>query len=118
MTRVLFVEDEEDLRTVYAEILEDAGFQVSAVESVPDGIRMHREHLFDVVVTDFRVGNDTGGRLIREVRSFDSSARILLMSGTFLDAAEGALFGADLTLKKPLKPIDLLKGVRALLEKG
>ena len=63
-TKLLYVEDDEDLRDVIAGILIEAGFEVTAESSAESALeRLERDH-YDIVLTDYNLLRETGAWLL------------------------------------------------------
>jgi len=60
---VLIVEDEQCIRDVLVELFETDGVQVSAAGTLEEAKRLLARHLFDLVVTDLRLGGRRDGGL-------------------------------------------------------
>lgn len=68
MTKLLIVEDEENLRDLYAEELEESGYEVSRASNGKEAIELVRKKDFDLVIMDIRMpemdGIETLGKII------------------------------------------------------
>lgn len=53
--RVLIVEDDEDSREIYREVLEDSGFEVETAVTGPEGLRMARERHPHAILMDISI---------------------------------------------------------------
>lgn len=80
---LLFVEDEEDLRTVVVEALKDQGFSVtSASDGVEAFAYLRGDTRYAVVVTDVSMpGGVSGLEVAAEVAQAQPDARVLVVSG-------------------------------------
>jgi CheY-like chemotaxis protein len=78
--RVLVVEDDARTRDVLARLLREEGF---SVEACPDGeqalARVGREP-FDVMLTDYKMGELTGLELVRRVKRAWPGVRCMIVS--------------------------------------
>lgn len=64
---VLVVEDARDVRELFANVLEDAGYRVECAESVRGALRMLRTGLgVDVIIADYNLADGTGAELIHQ----------------------------------------------------
>jgi CheY-like chemotaxis protein len=64
---VLVVEDAPDVRELFAEVLQDAGYRVECAESVQEALRVLRTGAgVDVIVADYNLGDGTGAELIHQ----------------------------------------------------
>ncbi len=64
-TRLLYVEDDEDLRDMIASTFIEAGFDVTAESSAEDALDRLASARFDVVLTDYNLTGETGAWLLR-----------------------------------------------------
>lgn len=80
---VLFVEDEDDLRTVVVEALASQGFQVTPASNGDEAIVLLRgDAKFAVVVTDFNMPDSANGLEVAvEAATAQPHARVMLASG-------------------------------------
>ncbi len=63
-TKLLYVEDDDDLRDMIAGVFVDAGFDVTAVSSAEAALRELEGAHYDVVVTDYNLTGETGAWLL------------------------------------------------------
>lgn len=107
MARILIIDDDEIIRVLLREILEEAGHEV---EDAPDGragLRCFRKSAPDLVITDILMPEKDGVELIMELQDLNPRVRIVAMSGggRGLDAAFNLRmaqdFGARRVLVKP-----------------
>jgi hypothetical protein len=114
---VLVVDDDEGIRSFFAKVLEDGGYQVIAVCDGAEAQTRLETDSFDLVIMDLVMPNAEGIETIRAIRQTRPGLRLIAVSGafdgTFLKAA--ALLGANATLQKPVSPDLLLATVRDLL---
>lgn len=80
---VLFVEDEDDLRTIVAEALTAQGFAVTAAHNGVEAIAFLRGNAqFAIVVTDYSMPEGASGLdVAREAAAVQPNARIMIASG-------------------------------------
>jgi len=115
--RVLVVDDEEDIRTLAAEILREGGYDVETAEGGPDAVaRMEHSH-FDLLLTDLGMPDMSGWEVARACRERRPGIRVLLLTGwgATLDPAEVKRNGIDRTMQKPFHLRDLLAAAHDLL---
>jgi len=81
--RVLFVEDENDLREMVGDALAESGFQVDLAQDGVEALRLLREgHSYDVLVSDIRMpGGVSGIDVSTEAFQRMPSLPIILVSG-------------------------------------
>ena len=114
--RVLVVDDEHVIADTLAIILNQAGFDASAVYSGSDAVASARSTAPDLVITDVFMPDLNGIQAAIQIRSFLPSCKILLFSGQAATAdllenarAQGHEFEI---LAKPVHPQDLLAKLR------
>jgi DNA-binding response OmpR family regulator len=117
---ILVVDDEGPICTLVQIALEQAGYQVEAVEDGFKASRKLRGQNYDLLITDLLMPDRDGLELIREARRDYPGMRIIAMSGGgkvgrehYLKIAKG--MGADATLAKPFLPRDLCDAVDHVL---
>jgi two-component system copper resistance phosphate regulon response regulator CusR len=114
--RILVAEDDPGLRGVLVLGLEDAGFQVDAVERGDDAIDQLKFYEYDVAVLDWRMPGAEGVEVVRWARRHERPTALLMLTArdTPPDRIAGLDAGADDYLVKPFDFGELLARVRAL----
>jgi PAS domain S-box-containing protein len=114
--RILLVDDEAALRAALAKLLEQHGFEVTAVSSAPDALRELDTAAFAILVSDVVMPTMSGVQLAAHVRADRPDLPIVLMSG-YSEELDGVGEHAPLTrrLRKPFTHEELLTAVDALL---
>jgi len=120
MPRVLVIDDEAVIRDLIAEILADAGFDVTSAASATDGLEELGSHRFDIVVSDIVMPGLTGIELLEQVRLQRPSLPVVLVTGAgthamLTDALSG---GADGLVMKPFSHAELVRAVTTALERS
>lgn len=120
MARVLLSDDDEPLRKVVSTMLERGGHAVTAAASLAECRQELARGLPDLLITDLlsREGDEVGA--LAEIRRAYPGLKILAISGAFAGAGGNLLdlavqAGADATLAKPFRSVELLAAVNALL---
>jgi CheY-like chemotaxis protein len=112
--KILLVEDCPELRGIVTEMLEGSGYQVAAVASGDEALKLLRtnKHQMDMIVTDLTMPNMTGYELIQAALELNPALHFLYVSGyTNQNVADAFNF-----LEKPFKKVDLLNKVRTILD--
>lgn len=88
--RILYVDDEESLVMLGADLLEDYGYQVDCACSGDEALSLFRKSpgAFDVVVTDESMPGMTGIELAQEIYRHASGVPIIICSGHLLTMHE------------------------------
>jgi DNA-binding response OmpR family regulator len=130
MSRIIVIDDEEDIRNVLKEVLERAGYDVETAENSDMGLQKLRTTGADLVITDIIMPGKDGVDTAYQIRMEFPRTRIIVISGggnvtpmeyepsaikttAYLASADAA--GADLTLTKPFDRREILDAVNALI---
>ena len=129
MTRVIIIDDEEDIRIVLKEIFIRAGFDVGVASDGAEGLTLIRETGADLVITDIIMPGSDGVETAYDIRMEFPNTKIIVMSGggnagpleyepsaisttAYLASAEAV--GADMTITKPFDRAELIKAAKDL----
>jgi two-component system, NtrC family, response regulator PilR len=102
--RILVVDDEPDLRTLYELTLLREGYRVEAAGDLAQAREQLREHGFDAVITDMRLPDGLGLELLRELVAGQRAERCVVITahGSAENAVEALKAGAFDYLTKPV----------------
>jgi DNA-binding NtrC family response regulator len=116
---LLFVDDERNMRLSLETIMADAGYDVRAVESAEEALKLLRQNEFFMVITDGRLGGMSGYELLKEIRAHWPELPVLIVTAyaTPKLAVEAIKAGADDYLAKPYEPEELLHAVERYAER-
>jgi two-component system cell cycle sensor histidine kinase/response regulator CckA len=116
---VLLVEDEESLRNMVREILEDSGYTVIEAHDAGHALEIAERHPapIDLLMTDVVMPGMSGRDLAARLAASHSETRVLYMSGYTDDAVvlHGVLAADVAFLQKPFTPEALARKVREVL---
>jgi len=120
MSTFLVVEDEEAIRSVFVEIIQDA-FPKSTVLDAGDGkkaLEIFKANKIDLVLTDIKMPKMDGVELLQEIRAIDLNVAVVVTSGHGdIDVAvECIKIGAQDYLPKPPDLNKLLSTLQTALE--
>jgi DNA-binding NtrC family response regulator len=114
---VLAVDDDEDIRTLVAEVLGLAGFRVLTAASGEAALDLlDGDEPIDVLFTDVVMSGLSGMELARRARRRRPLLRVLVASGYWPYIVTE--LGASECLSKPYEATELVASVRRLLEDG
>src|SRR5919199_5823386 len=101
--RVLVVDDEPDLRTLYELTLLREGYRVDTAADVAHACRHLAEATFDAVITDMRMPDGSGLDLLQHLRQRQRSERCIVITayGSADNAVNALKAGAFDYLTKP-----------------
>jgi CheY-like chemotaxis protein len=119
MTRVLFIDDNDDFRKLALRWLRNDGIEAEGAANGVQGLALQRARPADVIVTDIFMPEKEGIETIHELRREFPEVKIIAVTGLeplrHYDVFEVARqVGAMKTLKKPFKFEDLIAAVREL----
>ncbi|MEY3474010.1 MAG: hypothetical protein RL087_468, partial [Pseudomonadota bacterium] len=111
--RLLVVDDEPDLRTLYELTLVREGYDVESAGSVDEAWQMICEAAYDAVITDMRLPDGTGLELLQRLEKAGRRERAIVITayGSAENAVEALKAGAYDYLTKPVD----LKQFRAVV---
>jgi CheY-like chemotaxis protein len=116
--RILLVDDNKGGLMARGAVLEEIGYRVEGALSGEKALALFREHLFDLVVTDYRIPDMDGSELIASIREKRDGVPIVLLSG-FVDALglNELNTGADVVIMKSANEVPhLIRAVSRLLK--
>lgn len=129
MTRVIVIDDEDDVRIVLKEILVRAGFEVEVASTGEEGLELLRQCEAELVVTDVIMPGKDGVETVYDIRMEFPNTKIIVISGggnvgvgdyspdsikTAAYLASAAAVGADITMTKPFSREELVNAALAL----
>jgi two-component system response regulator PilR (NtrC family) len=111
--RLLVVDDEPDLRTLYELTLLRDGHDVETAGTVDDARLLITEHQYDAIITDMRLPDGTGLDVLRHLEQTGRSEKAIVITahGSAENAVEALKAGAFDYLTKPVD----LKQFRAVV---
>jgi two-component system alkaline phosphatase synthesis response regulator PhoP len=118
-SRILLVEDDEDVQLIVADLLRGHEHEVVVSGDGHEGLRVAGQQHFDLLILDVMLPGLSGFDLCRGVRErgFDGAILMLTARAQIDDRVEGLHTGADDYLIKPFDPKELLARVSALLRR-
>jgi len=117
-SRILVIDDEENIRYTFDSFLSDEGYRVTTVGSLSEGQALLAQQEFDLVFLDILLGRESGLDILREVRQKGLHCLVVMITGApdVETAAEAVRFGAFDYIPKPVQQGNLLRVARAALE--
>lgn len=109
MKKVLIVDDEPLMRISISDALKEEGFTVVETGLGLEGIRLIKEGLFDLVITDLRLPDSDGIEVLRSCKQYSPESKVILITayGSVDTAVEAMKMGAYDYITKPF-PMDKL----------
>jgi len=120
-SKVLAVDDEEDILELVRYNLSTEGYEVTAVTSGEEGLRHAREKRPDLIVLDLMLSGMDGLEVYKllngDPKTRDIPVVMLTAKGEEADIVTGLELGADDYITKPFSPRVLQARVRAVLRR-
>jgi len=121
MTRILLVEDDDDVREMVYQILTREGYEVEQTANGRLALESFQKNPADLVITDLIMPEKEGLEMIRDLVNGYTGVKIIAISGGGrLDPGDylrtARVFGARKTIHKPFGRSELLDTVKAVLE--
>ena len=122
-TRVLVVEDAEEVSTLLDDLLRREGFAVAIAHDGQEAVDyIASEPAADLAVLDIMLPNFDGFELIKKIRQSESWKAVPIVMLTAKaepkDVARARELGATDYIPKPFQPGDLLERLRRVLKNG
>jgi len=80
MTKILLVEDEEDIAKSLKAGLERKGFQVDTFTDPTQALAKYKPHAYDLLLIDIRMPKMNGFELVREIRKVDDDSEVWFLT--------------------------------------
>lgn len=111
---ILVVEDEELMRSILRQLLEEEGWHVYTASSGETALEIFPNAEIDVTLTDIKMSGMDGLELLSKIKAIDEEAMVIVMTAySSVDSAIAALRrGVYDYITKPFVNEDLLKTVR------
>ena len=115
--RVLVVDDDRDACELIALVLQQAGYEVDAVQDGFQALKAVTSRRPDLVITDLQMPGMNGLELIRRIQAVDGEIPVVLTTGAETrDVCTGAnAYGAEVCLVKPINLDELLWSIECAL---
>jgi two-component system alkaline phosphatase synthesis response regulator PhoP len=121
MTKILIVDDEQNIRDLVSYALQAAGFETMCFADGTELFAALRQELPTLILLDVMLPGDDGVTLLRRLKA---SARtsglpviLLTAKGSEYDRVTGLDLGADDYVTKPFSVLELVSRVRAVLRR-
>jgi len=118
--KALVIDDEQIVLDSVSQILTDENYKVDVSLSGREGLNQAIEKEYDIVLTDIRMPDIGGMRVLRDVKRARPSLPVIIMTGyaSVKSAVQAMKLGAADYLEKPFEPDQLLKAVELALDRA
>lgn len=101
-SRILIVEDDEEMRALLSDMIEEEGYEAASVNNGSEAFRKLAKESFDLIITDVRMPGLTGLDILPGIKKLQPDVPIIVITA----------FGSEEVQKKALE-----RGANAYLEK-
>mgnify|MGYP001396650799 FL=1 len=116
---ILVVDDDDRIRNLLKEYLNDNNFMISTAQDANDAKIKLKHFKFDIIVLDVMMPGQDGYSLTKEIRSKNNQPIILLTAkGEVENRIKGLEYGADDYISKPFEPKELLLRIKNIISKN
>jgi len=116
---ILVVDDDDRIRELVKEYLNDNGFIVSTGSSAEEGKTKLSYFKFDLIVLDVMMPGQNGFELTKEIKEKSDIPILLLTAKSEVEnRIQGLVLGADDYLGKPFEPKELLLRIKNIIKKN
>ena len=116
--KTLVIDDEQIVLDSVSQILTDENYKVDISLSGREGLNQALQRDYDIVLTDIRMPDIGGMRVLRDIKRAKPSLPVIIITGyaTVQSAIQSMKLGAADYLEKPFEPEHLLKAVASALD--
>ena len=120
MTKILIIDDDDQLRTSFAKLLREENYDVVSAASGEAGIEIVEAMPLDLVVLDVRLPGMNGIETFQAIRDIDSKLPVIIVTafGTTETAIEAIKAGAFDYLLKPFDIPEMLSMIEQAVDAG
>ena len=111
--KALVIDDEQIVLDSVSQILTDEGYEVDVSLSGREGLDWAIERTYDIVLTDIRMPDIGGMRVLRDIKRIKPSLPVVIITGyaTVKSATQAMKLGAADYIEKPFEPEELIESV-------
>lgn len=116
--RILVVDDEANVRTVFSDVLRRENYLVKAVKGAPQALKAMDEESFDLALVDLGRPKTDGIEILENIKKRKPEIAVIIYTGhgSITTAVTAIRRGATDYLNKPFSPEELKLSIRKALE--
>ncbi|MEC1178977.1 response regulator [Metasolibacillus meyeri] len=118
MVKILVVDDEEILRMLIRDTLEDMGYEIDEAEDGQDALQKLARESYDVMLLDYMMPNLTGIEVIERLpQQIKEQLTIIMLTAKSQESDKQRVLdkGVDYFMSKPFSPMKLAELVEEAL---
>ncbi len=118
--KILLVEDDDALRFIVKDNLEENNFTVSAAEDGEIAVRLFKESNFDLIILDVMLPKIDGFQVAETIRASNVQVPIIFLTARSMteDKIKGLTLGGDDYIPKPFSMEELLLKIKIFLRRS
>ena len=120
MLKILIVEDDRELRQLFAHVLIKNGYRADGVSNGREALDAMEKDYYDLIISDIMMPVLDGYELVRTLREAGNTTPVLMITAkdAFDDMKMGFLSGTDDYMVKPVNVNEMVLRVGALLRRA
>lgn len=122
MKRILLAEDEEVLRMLIMDTIEDEDYVIDEAADGGEAMNLLQNNQYDLIILDYMMPVYSGLEIIEKLRAFETNQRtkILMLSAKSQAFEQERILtaGADYFMAKPFSPLKLLEKIEEILHEN
>jgi DNA-binding response OmpR family regulator len=119
LKKILLAEDEEILRMLIIDTLEEVDFAVDEAQDGQEALDLIEKNDYDLIILDYMMPVFTGLEVIQKIRSNPAklNTKIMMLSAKSQQYEQEKVYeaGANYFMAKPFSPIELLNKIEGIL---
>jgi DNA-binding NtrC family response regulator len=117
-TRLLIVDDEDDLRDLLSQVLTKTGYDIATASDGEKAIELLYANTFDVVLLDIQMPKLNGIEVLKYISQHTPHTKVIMITGyaDLKNAMEAREYGARDFISKPYKLDDVISTIDHVLK--
>jgi two-component system phosphate regulon response regulator PhoB len=120
--KILLAEDEEVLRMLVVDTLEDEGYQMDEASDGEEVLQLILDNNYDLIILDYMMPVYTGLEIIEKIRQLPekSHVKMMMLSAKSQKADQEIVLnaGANYFMSKPFSPLELVNKIEEILSEN
>lgn len=118
--KILIVDDEENILTIFRLVLENKGYRVDIASTAEEALVKVRSQKYNLCLLDLNLPDMHGTELVRQIHLIDPGMKKLMVTGesSGVDTQTARNNGADGFILKPVNRAALISAVETALRSG
>ena len=115
---ILVIDDEQIIRSLFKETLEELGHTVTTVETSLEGLALIKQRDFDLVFLDLKMPGINGAELFKQIKTLKPRLSVVIITG-YPDSdmmAQALAQGPFGIMKKPFGESDIITAVDSFFQ--